>query len=376
MTQLDGTGIGRLLDDLVPDLPARPDRLAAVQRGVRRRRRRLVAVAAAATALVLLGVPALLSTRRASPPGPPVGFASGSPPQRPDAGTCPARPPLFPVLDGGMPTTAPGQLAPHGAVRAVWCEYNHQQWWRYRDGPTYQLVLYRDVAGLVTALNKLPVEEGRDPCHAITFGGYLTLEYPDGPAVTIEFAGQCGFVRRGDIIRHDGWQAVTAFDERYRDQEIAAAQPDRVGPAGCAARLVNGPYQRYQPPAVADVWLRAPDRHALPAAAVVVTACRYTLRDPGELVRVSQVDDRAVAGAASAAVDAALGSMYTSSFVICPQDAVPRILDVLVLRDLVGETVEVRILRDTCLAMVIGTLQARPNDGLTDLLDHLLGRPG
>src|SRR5690348_5966548 len=109
-----GRDLGQLLDHLVPDLPAPADRLTEVGRRVRRRRTRRILLVAVSVTLVLLSVPTLVVAagrhRTAEPPaGPP----------RPGAGTCPARPPNFPAVNGSLPASAPGKLAPTGAVRAV-----------------------------------------------------------------------------------------------------------------------------------------------------------------------------------------------------------------------------------------------------------------
>src|SRR5262245_11782988 len=173
------------------------DRLATVERSVRRRRWRfsaLAGLAVACAALVLLGVPALLPVAGPGSPAQPSG------PHRPGPGTCPAVLAEFPRFNGSLPRTAPGPLAPPGAVRAVMCEYDSMSPMHipHSSGPIRQLVLTRDVDGLVRVLNELPVDEPIDPCFSRGGGGYLTLEYPDGASATIELSDMCSFARRGD----------------------------------------------------------------------------------------------------------------------------------------------------------------------------------
>jgi hypothetical protein len=371
MTDPDGRNIGRLLDTLVPDLPERPDRLAAIERSVRRRRRwqvsTLAGLAAACVALVLLGMPALLSsrpTRQGLPAGPHQG---------PGRGTCPAQLPTFPRNNGGLPMTAPGVLAPLGAVRAEMCKYGTVSYpYRSGRGVIRQLILTRDVSGLVTALNELPVKEPLDPCMLLGGGGYLTLGYPDGSTVTIELSDSCGYVRRGDITRHEGYLAVEAFDERYREQEVAAAKPGAVTPAGCPARLTAVDAEgQFAPDPVADLWLRAQDRNFLPAPLAVVTACRYVRSGGANLVRFGQASDRGVAGQTAEAVDASYKAPIHEP---CTPSTV-RTLDVLVLRDTVGETIEVRVPRDHCNIVIFSYYQGTPNASLLGVLDRLLGAP-
>jgi hypothetical protein len=199
-----------------------------------RPRRRLTVLAGICVALVLVGT---LNVAGIDGAGSPTDQQSSGV-QRPDAGKCPAHLPEFPQVNGGLPASAPGVLAPAGAVRAVLCQYDPLPEWRAeRPGPARQLILSRGVTGVVTALNALPVQERTDPCFLLGEGGYLTLEYPDRTPVTIEFSGWCSFVRRGDITRHSGHEAVQVFQERFREQELALAVPDAVTPAGCVPAL-------------------------------------------------------------------------------------------------------------------------------------------
>src|SRR5687768_8158884 len=104
----DGRRIGRLIDTLAPDLPSPPDRIAAIGRRVRRRRTVAAAAAAACLALALV-VPVGLRYRV---------DADGPPPAAPEV-VCPPEVPAFGGSNGSLPTSAPGDLAPPGAVRAV-----------------------------------------------------------------------------------------------------------------------------------------------------------------------------------------------------------------------------------------------------------------
>ncbi|WP_432827152.1 hypothetical protein [Dactylosporangium sp. CA-092794] len=373
MTHPDGgRDIGRLLEALVPELAAPPDRLAAVGRRVRRRRLRAGVLAAACVALVLLGGVVAVAAGRPDTNG-----TAG--PQRPVAGDCPATPPRFEYAKSDLPSTAPGDLAPHGAVRAVLCRYNpvpelHVQ----RPGPPRRLVLTRDVAGLVTVLNGLPAKSGIDPCFlAGDGGGYLILEYGDGAKATVELAGSCGYVRRGAITRYQGGDAVEAFDARFTAQELAVARPADVPAAGCVQRLTSGPADgRYSPDPASDVWMYTygQDHRYLPVPLAVVTACRYVRGPDGDWDRTGQVTDRGVARDTATAVEAAAKTAEGEiPYMNCSSR--PTTVDVLMLRDVVGETREVRVTRDGCAVVTFDFDGAPPSAALDSVLDGLLGRP-
>ncbi|WP_432972393.1 hypothetical protein [Dactylosporangium sp. CA-233914] len=373
MTHPDGgRDIGRILDTLVPDLAAPPDRLAAVGRRVRRRQLRTDVLAAACVVLVLLGGAVAVANAH-----PDTSETAG--PQRPVAGDCPATPPQFPYGNGELPSTAPGDLAPPGAVRAVLCRYNPvPELHLRRPGPPRRLVLTRDVAGLVTVLNGLPAKSGGDPCFiAGDGGGYLTLEYGDGAKATVELATACGFVRRGAITRYQDGDAVEAFDTRFTAQELAVARPADVHPAGCVQRLTSGPADgRYSPDPAFDVWIHTygQDYRYLPVPLAVVTACRYVRGPDGNWDRTRQVLDRGVARDTATAVEAAAKTAAGEvPYLGCSSE--PRTVDVLMLRDVVGETREVRVTRDTCAVVTFDFDGAPPSAALDSILDGLLGRP-
>lgn len=90
--------------------------------------------------------------------------------------------------------------------------------------------------------------------------------------------------------------------------------------------------------------------------------------------RIREVTDRAVTGDAAAAVEAAskqaLGEV---PYLQCSAD--PKTIDVLLLRDALGETREVRATRDTCPVVTFDFDGAPPSTALDAVLDHLLGRP-
>ncbi|GAA4261921.1 hypothetical protein [Dactylosporangium darangshiense] len=372
MTHPDGgRDIGTLLKTLVPELAAPPDRLAAVGRRVRRRRLRAGLLAAGCVAVVLLGGAVAVATAH-----PDTNETAG--PQRPVAGDCPAMPPRFESGNGALPSTAPGDLAPPGAVRAVLCRYNpvpelHVE----RPGPPRRLVLTRDVAGLITALNGLPAND-MDPCFQGGYGGgYLTLEYRDGTKTTVELATACGFVRRDAITRYQSGDAVEAFDARFTAQELAVARPADVPAAGCIQRLTSGPADgRYSPDPASDVWMYTygQDHRYLPAPLAVVTACRYVRGPDGSWDRTSQVTDRGVArDTATAVEEAARTAAGEIPYMGCSSQ--PKTVDVLMLRDVVGETREVRVTRDTCAVVTFDFDGAPPSPALDRVLDGLLGRP-
>ncbi|GAA1534940.1 hypothetical protein GCM10009827_061410 [Dactylosporangium maewongense] len=379
MTRPDGDGraIGRLLDGLVPELATPPDRLAAVGRKVRRRRRLTGVLAAVAVAAVLIGGAAAFATAR---PGPSVPAGPDTAvPGRPGAGDCPAAPPArFGGGNGDLPSSAAGDLARAGAVRAVFCRYIEvPELHVRRPGPPRRLVLTRDVGGLVTALNTLPTSD-IDPCFTVGLGGgYLTLEYGDGGRATVEFASACGFVRRGTVTRYQGDRAVEAFDRRFVAQALAAARPGDVPAAGCAQRLTTGPADgRFSPDPVADFWTvtYGADRRYLSAPLAVVTACRYVRGDGDAWDRTRQVTDRGAAGDAATAVNAAAEATAGEiPYLHC--SAPPGTVDVLVLRDVLGETREVRVTRDACPVVTFDFEGAPPSPALNAVLDRLLGRP-
>jgi hypothetical protein len=363
----------------VPPLPEPPDRLAGIGRRARRQRRWIAARAAAGVVIVLLGSWSLVqlrplgmgvagpstSTETPEPIGPPG-------PAGPGAGDCPSSLPPFERNNFALPATGPGVLAPEGATQAIMCEFQ----WRINYEPVRrELVLTRDVAGLVAVLNGLPAEPGIDPCFALGTGGYLTLVYPEGARHTIEFSASCGFVRRGAITRHGGWGAVRAFDERYREQELAAADPDTVTAADCPQRLTAHPATRkIMPEQILDTWLQSYGERYLVGPATVVTACRYEREDTG-FRRTERVPRRSLATRVDAALQTAFKTYPTRLpyFDCGPIDAITTV-DVLVIRDSVGETIEVRLPRDACQIVSFGDDGGRsPNDDLTTLLDDLLG---
>jgi hypothetical protein len=350
--------------------------LAEGGRRGRRPQRGLNVLAGGCVALVLAGALGLVGTG-----GDPRPRSSGV--QTPDAGSCPAQLAKFPAVNGGLPASAPGELAPGGAVRAVLCQYDAMPEWRVeRPGPARQLVLGRDVTGLVAVLNELPVQEPIDPCFLLSEGGYLTLEYQNRTPITIEFSGLCSFVRRGDITRYNGHEAVQAFQERFREQELARAARDAVTPASCVPRLTPMNQAeargRFDPTPVRDAWLHTfgPDFQYLAAPLAVVTACRYVRTEDGGLGQTRQVIDRGVGRELSDAIEATYRNERGEiPFLDCPSDNAVRTVDVLVLRDVVGETLEVRVLRDHCLVATFGFAGAIAGPELLSVLDRLLGRP-
>jgi hypothetical protein len=379
MTHPDGDGraVGRLLAALVPDLAAPPDRLAAVGRRVRRRRRRTSLLAAALVAAVLLGGSAVLAANRPAAEVPAVPRPTGGP-LPPGADDCPPDPPLFDASNDALPSTAPGDVAPPGAVRAVLCRYNPlPDRHRRSPGPPRRLVLTRDVAGLVQLVNLLPTQD-LDPCFAMgDGGGYLTLEYRDGTRRTVELANGCGFVRSGAVTRYQGWRVAEAFDERFTAQELASARPADVPSANCTIQLTAGAdTARYRPDPVSDVWVYTygPKPRALPVPLAVVTACRYVRDTDGTWHRTRLVTDRPPAGAAPGA--GAAGAPTAAGeipYLECGSPA--RTVDVLIARDLLGETREVRVTRDTCPVVTFGFDGAPPSTALDAVLDRLLGTP-
>jgi len=368
----DGREIGRLLDGLVPELAVPPERLAAVGRRVRRRQVRASALTAAFVAFVLLGAAVAVATARTDTNG-----TAG--PQRPVAGDCPATPPRFAFGNDALPSTAPGDLTKSGAVRAVLCRYNPvPELHLVRAGPPRRLVLTRDVAGLVTALNRLPARPVLDPCFSAgAAGGYLTLEYPDGTNATVEFATSCEFVRRGAITRYQGGDAMEAFDVRFTAQELAVARPADVPAADCVQRLTSGLADgRYRPDPAFDVWMYTYglDHRYLPVPLAVVTACRYARGSDGNWDRTRQVSVRGVAHDIATAVEAAAKTVAGEiPYMNCSSQ--PTTVDVLMLRDVVGETREVRVTRDACAVVTFNFDGAPPAAALDSVLDGLLGRP-
>jgi hypothetical protein len=290
----------------------------------------------------------------------------------------------FPEDSGSPPATAPGALVPVGAVRAVRCQYDPLPEWRsVGPGPARELVLTRDVAGLVAVLNNLPVTPQLDPCFSGSSTiGHLTLVYQNGATATVDF-DECDIARRDGVIRHDNSAAVQAFDERFRQQELAAARPDAVPPARCAARLQPAPVgdepdRFFTPDAVTDVWLHTygKDFRYLPAPPAVVTACRYVRDRYGHFGRTRQVNERRRVGQVADALETAFKTRAVElPFSDCTTGTTVRTVDALIMRDAVGETAEVRIVRDTCNVVTFGFNGATPNTALLANLDRLLGPP-
>ena len=122
------------------------------------------------------------------------------------------------------------------------------------------------------------------------------------------------------------------------------------------------------------MWLRSADYRYLPAPLAVVTACRYT--HGGGLVRTRQVSDRSMARQTADAVEQAYATNAGEiPFTRCTSNAVIRTLDVLVLRDVVGEIFEVRVPRHTCPIVAFGFDAAPPNTAVSTVLNQLLGPP-
>jgi hypothetical protein len=131
---------------------------------------------------------------------------------------------------------------------------------------------------------------------------------------------------------------------------------------------------------VRDVWLHTfgPDFPYLKAPLAVVTACRYvrTEHDSRSLSLTRQVSDRGVAQELSDAIEATYRNQGGEiPFLDCPTDSAVSTVDVLALRDVVGETNEVRILRDSCPVATFGFAGATTGPELVNVLDRLLGRP-
>lgn len=406
----DGHEVGRLLVAVVPPLTTPPDRLAAVHGRARRGRARVAVLAAGSVALMVIGgtfvlanddprpatvtslstatarVPAdpsrqpaaTASPRPVLPDPPPIAGLMG-----PQQGACPDSGPTgFSNTNGGHQVTAPGDLAPPGAVRVLMCRYGSLPEYNVvRPGPARELVLTTRVAEMQDLLNQLPVEQGVDPCFSRGGGGVsMTLVYVDGATATIEFGG-CGYVRRGDITRHGGAAAPSEFERLYRAQELAAAQPaDTMPAADCAASLMPGaePYFA-KPDPVFDRWLTVSQRGGrtyLPAPLAAVTACRYVDDGRKGMRRVQRITNRSLVGPLTTAVEEAYDKESGHvPFLDCQRADRPRTLDVLMLRDVIGEVAEVRILRDSCEVVTFGFDAASQTPALLALLDQLLGEP-
>jgi hypothetical protein len=127
---------------------------------------------------------------------------------------------------------------------------------------------------------------------------------------------------------------------------------------------------------VNDAWLHTygtTDPY-LTAPLTAVTACRL-VRSSGRLIRAEEVDGGGALDEMTRAVNAAHQKAEGEiPFDGCATAAI-RTVDVLVLRDVVGQTIEVRVDRDTCPSVAFG-FEGAPADATLDaVLDGLLGRP-
>jgi hypothetical protein len=108
----------------------------------------------------------------------------------------------------------------------------------------------------------------------------------------------------------------------------------------------------------------------------VVTACRY-VRDSETTLRLDkQVTDRPATEARRAVAETLARALPGTSLECVYQAGVSATVDVLILRDVLGQTVEVRVLRDACGIVFAGPVDyARSDAGLLGVLDALLGPP-
>ncbi len=140
----DARAIGQALSAIVPDLPGPVDRVAAVERRVRRRRARITALAAGLVVLAVLGTSVLALAGRTAGP-------AATEPADPDRWvSCAAHAPTPPF--SGRGTARVDDLA---AVAAVLCTEESE---RRTDGGTYRVAVESrvdDVAQLLAAL-RLP----------------------------------------------------------------------------------------------------------------------------------------------------------------------------------------------------------------------------
>jgi hypothetical protein len=116
------------------------------------------------------------------------------------------------------------------------------------------------------------------------------------------------------------------------------------------------------------------DHRYLPVPLAVITACRYVRGSDGNWDLTRRVIDRGVARATATAVEAAAETVAGEiPYLHCSSQ--PKTVDVLMLRDVVGETREVRVTRDACTVVTFDFDGAPPSAALDSVLDGLLGRP-
>lgn len=202
----------RRLDAAVPDLPAPPDRLHAVQAQARRTRRRngMAAVGAAAATLVTIGTAGVLSRGPVPDLAVPAALGSAS------ASASEYGPDCGPTSKPGTmiprpPVGAPGDLIPPGAVAVTHCRIESPDNSSSTARPLEFLTTGVDEmiarADALPRLDKVPV------CAAVGQVSWdrLAFRYPDGHLVILTESPACGTVdtdkqtRRGglqDILRH------------------------------------------------------------------------------------------------------------------------------------------------------------------------------
>jgi hypothetical protein len=162
------------------------------------------------------------------------------------------------------------------------------------------------------------------------------------------------------------------FDMYYQGQEIGAAAVGAVWPVACPQRLAPGPEPgRLAPTPISDTWLHAGPR-VLAAPLAAVTVCRYAGDSGSGLDLRTQVGYRTTAFVIIGLLNTTGLDASELPFLNCQAG---RVVDVVIMGDKVGETAELRILRDGCPAVVVGYEGSPSSTELLAQLDRWLGPP-
>jgi hypothetical protein len=388
----------RVLLDAVPPLPAPADRLAEVGSRVRRARTRTVAAAAVTVALVLAGLGALGLARDARH-GPVL--PATSPTVRVhtdlDRDGCPVEGSTVP-----RPSTVdvPGRLVPVGPDRVTLCET--RQAFTPADWDVSPRPLHREVAQLVTQLNRLPdrrtaqaAVQAQHPATEVELGctmvGYpsdvsFVFRYPDGSVVVVWLDRNCATVIAGDRTRYLlGEHPLDTFYALYRTQlRDTLTQPPR--PA-CPATIdlahldqrtgTGGPR--------GDIFRNRGSRDPfLPDPLLALAACRYAVGSGGAVLtghaeRQGDLSDvRTVLNDATArGPDQGPVAPMTECGSPNHGTSLPTLLDTLLVVDATGATAEVRVWWRPCAALfAAGSGGVVPSADTVQTLDALLGPAG
>lgn len=403
------------LVEAVPELPAPPDRLAAVGARVRRQRALVAGLTAGATAVAVglaLGVPRMLAsaeppahqpaTSRSAPSGP----APGGPVIEP-------RPVVFgpdgcPERKYDLPQSTvddPGPLVPTGAADIVLCEAVVDPASIGGERTSGQSrTLTTGVADLVHLLNGLPdqaamlaelsrreIAAGRPApstdnllCTLVKYGAEYSfvLHYPDGSRVAVVMDRNCGTARSGRHLRYTMPSPVDEFLRRYRDQLAATTDPATIATPRCADRITPKQLDQSRLPSGPQDGIsrnRGSDDPILPSPLVAVAFCRYAVGPSGATL-VRHQETRQPSGWAQIvntqfALDTQRAPIAAMRSCADPGQPLPDRMDTLVVVDATGAGSEFWIYRGPACTAVLraGYGGLAPTAELIGGLDAMLG---